>query len=171
MVLGLACSVSSLVSDGANWSITGFGLSFLDEISILIDWFSLKLRLSGLLLNFLNLQYSCWRWLFGGCGWSPGGIRCLTALFGWWWLLCRRRWWRVVFLVWRRCDSVVPVHRRLVSGVESRIDESGEGERTRGPSWCEFQTLVPFLSDLHTWLGLSFVWAFVFILCFFISFV
>ena len=42
------------------------------------------------------------------------------------------------------------MHRRSVSGVESRDDDSGGGERTRGPSWCEFQTRFPFLFDLST---------------------
>ena len=42
------------------------------------------------------------------------------------------------------------MHCRSVSGVESRDDDSGGGERTCGPSWCEFQTRVPFLFDLFT---------------------
>ena len=79
MVFSSVCSVSKVwLAVDAKWLITGFGLS-LDEISIPIDWCSLNLRLCGLLLNFLNLQYSCWRWLFGGCSWGSGGFR---------WLIC-----------------------------------------------------------------------------------
>lgn len=109
----------------------------LDEISVLTDWYSPKLRVRVYLMKPLAFNTVVGGGFFGGgSGWVPGGFRSFKR-FVWFggedW--SRKRQWSFVVPRWLRWEMGFPVNRPLRTDVDLR---GGKNDKGMCDTWAFF---------------------------------